>query len=128
MFYITFRQLQKKVRAAQLMKSSSLPPSMARRERVKSTCARLQSTMMNENTENGNTSRLSSNTSIPLEGYRSMMSLLPLRGNNLAAILRCQVSRYYRTTYTFGDHASLFRFRGKGINAFIFMLQRETRT
>ncbi|XP_034192902.2 uncharacterized protein LOC117610073 [Osmia lignaria lignaria] len=88
-----YRQLQKKIRAAQLMKSSSLPPSMARRERVKSTCTRLRSTMMNENTENGNTSRLSSNTSIPLEGYRSMMSLLPLRGNNLAAILRCQMSR-----------------------------------
>ncbi|XP_076392298.1 uncharacterized protein LOC100883008 isoform X2 [Megachile rotundata] len=94
-----YRQLQKKIRAAQLMKSSSLPPSMARRERVKSAYKRSQNTMKNyeENTSNRNTSRPSSNTSVPLKGYRSMMSLLPLRGNNLAAILRCQVSRYYKT-------------------------------
>ncbi|XP_031774073.1 protein FAM161A isoform X1 [Apis florea] len=63
------RQLQKRLRAAQLMKSSSLPPSMARRERIKSACTRLQ------------------------KRCKSMMPLLPIRGNNLAAILRCQVSR-----------------------------------
>ncbi|XP_076637313.1 protein FAM161A-like [Colletes latitarsis] len=90
-----YRQLQKRVRAAELMKSSSLPPSMARRERVKSACTRLQSTgkNCNESTESKNSSQLSNDTSMPLERCRSAMSLLPLRGNNLAAILRCQMSR-----------------------------------
>ncbi|XP_043255067.1 protein FAM161A [Colletes gigas] len=90
-----YRQLQKRVRAAELMKSSSLPPSMARRERVKSACTRLQSTgkNCNESNESKNSSQLSNNTSMPLERCRSAMSLLPLRGNNLAAILRCQMSR-----------------------------------
>ncbi|XP_053985596.1 protein FAM161A [Hylaeus volcanicus] len=90
-----YRQLQKRVRAAELMKSSSLPPSMARRERVKSASTRLQDTSKNcnENPESKNSSRLSNSASMPLERSRSAMSLLPLRGNNLAAILRCQMSR-----------------------------------
>ncbi|XP_076164411.1 protein FAM161A-like isoform X2 [Ptiloglossa arizonensis] len=89
-----YRQLQKRVRAAELMKSSSLPPSMARRERVKSACTRLQGTdkNCNESPESKN-SQLSNSSSMPLERCRSAMSLLPLRGNNLAAILRCQMSR-----------------------------------
>ncbi|CAK9809068.1 Protein FAM161A [Anthophora plagiata] len=90
-----YRQLQKRIRASQLMKISSLPPSMARRERVKSACTRSQRTMKNSNEsiEHKNPSLLSDNTSVPLGKCKSMMSLLPLRGNNLAAILRCQVSR-----------------------------------
>ncbi|XP_028522988.1 protein FAM161A isoform X2 [Apis cerana] len=89
------RQLQKRLRAAQLMKSSSLPPSMARRERIKSACTHLQSTFKdcNKNIENKNISQMSNNNSISLERCKSMMPLLPIRGNNLAAILRCQVSR-----------------------------------
>ncbi|XP_026674332.1 protein FAM161A isoform X2 [Ceratina calcarata] len=91
-----YRQLQKKVRAAQLMKSSSLPPSMARRERAKSAFARTQglTKRSNENTTNENTSPALDNDPVPLERCRSTMSsLIPVRGNNLAAILRCQVSR-----------------------------------
>ncbi|OAD58342.1 hypothetical protein WN48_11304 [Eufriesea mexicana] len=90
-----YRQLQKRLRAAQLMKSSSLPPSMARRERIKSAYTRLQNTIKNcnENTDDKNVSQLSSNNLMPLKRCKSMMSLLPIQGNNLAAILRCQVSR-----------------------------------
>lgn len=75
------------------MKSSSLPPSMARRERVKSTCIRLRNTNKNYNENiDKNVSELTNNNLIPLE--RSMVPFLPIRGSNLAAILRCQVSRY----------------------------------
>lgn len=90
-----FRHLQKRVRAAELMKSSSLPPSMARRERVKSACTRLEDAKKScdENLGSRNSVRSSNVTSPPLERCRSAMSLLPQRGNNLAAILRCQVSR-----------------------------------
>ncbi|XP_076666287.1 uncharacterized protein LOC143367903 isoform X4 [Andrena cerasifolii] len=85
---------QKRVRAAELMKSSSLPPSMARRERVKSACTDLQDAVRscNGSTESRNSSQLSDSTPMPLERCKSA-SLLPLRGNNLAAILRCQISR-----------------------------------
>ena len=88
-----YRQLQKRVRAAELMKSSTLPPSMARRERVKSACTDLQDAVRscNESTESRN-SQLSNSIPMPLERCKSA-SLLPLRGNNLAAILRCQISR-----------------------------------
>ncbi|CAL7949409.1 unnamed protein product [Xylocopa violacea] len=91
-----YRQLQKKVRAAQLMKSSSLPPSMARRERVKAACKRLLATTKNcdKDVENKDVLQLSNNNLMPLEKCKSMMSPLPIRGNNLAAILRCQVSRH----------------------------------
>ncbi|KAK9306055.1 hypothetical protein QLX08_003118 [Tetragonisca angustula] len=89
-----YRQLQKRLRAAQLMKSSSLPPSMARRERVKSTCIRLRNTNKNYNENmDKNVSQLTNNNLMPLERYKSMVPFLPIRGNNLAAILRCQVSR-----------------------------------
>ncbi|XP_076762207.1 protein FAM161A-like [Xylocopa sonorina] len=90
-----YRQLRKKVRAAQLMKSSSLPPSMARRERVKAACKRLQPTTKNcdEDAENKNVLQLSNNNLVPLGRCKYVMSPLPVRGNNLAAILRCQVSR-----------------------------------
>ncbi|XP_076234708.1 uncharacterized protein LOC143179384 [Calliopsis andreniformis] len=89
-----YRQLQKRVRATELMKSSSLPPSMARRERVKSACTRLQDTAKNynKNVENRSSLQLSSSTPVPFERCQSA-SLLSLQGNNLAAILRCQVSR-----------------------------------
>nr|XP_031825643.1 protein FAM161A [Nomia melanderi]XP_031825644.1 protein FAM161A [Nomia melanderi] len=90
-----YRHLQKRVRAAELMKSSCLPPSMARRERVKSACTRLRDTnkSCNENLGSRSSLQLSNVTSPSMERCRSAMSLLPARGNNLAAILRCQVSR-----------------------------------
>lgn len=75
------------------MKSSSLPPSMARRERVKSACTRLQNTVKNCN-EDIKDKNVSDNNLTPLETHKSTMPILPIRGNNLAAILRCQVSRY----------------------------------
>lgn len=91
------------------MKSSSLPPSMARRERIKSACTHLQSTFKdcNKNIENKNISQMSNNNSISLERCKSMMPLLPIRGNNLAAILRCQVSRYYKIIQNFNKHLFL---------------------
>ncbi|XP_078036053.1 protein FAM161A-like [Augochlora pura] len=92
-----YRDLQKKVRAAELMKSSCLPPSMARRERVRSAfqCTHFKDVKesCNENFGSRNSIESSNVTSPPLERCRSAMSLLPQRGNNLAAILRCQVSR-----------------------------------
>nr|XP_033328223.1 protein FAM161A isoform X1 [Megalopta genalis]XP_033328224.1 protein FAM161A isoform X1 [Megalopta genalis]XP_033328225.1 protein FAM161A isoform X1 [Megalopta genalis] len=90
-----YRDLQKKVRAAELMKSSCLPPSMARRERVRSACTHFKGAKesCNENFGSRNSVESSNVTSSPLERCRSAMSLLPQRGNNLAAILRCQVSR-----------------------------------
>lgn len=78
------------------MKSSSLPPSMARRERVKSARTRLQNTVKNcnEDIKDKNVSQLPDNNLTPVETHKSTMPILPIRGNNLAAILRCQVSRY----------------------------------
>ncbi|XP_071578749.1 protein FAM161A-like [Temnothorax nylanderi] len=83
-----YRQLRKRVRAAELLKSSSLPPSMARRERVKSACAHLQDVEPNKDEDEFVTPAITS------ERTRSAMtSILSSRGNNLAAILRCQASR-----------------------------------
>lgn len=92
------RELTKKVRASELMRSSSLPPSMARRERVKSACAHLQN-FPNDLTkativQSRESSRLSNLTTMTSERSRSALTNLPTRGNNLAAVLRCQASRY----------------------------------
>lgn len=91
-----YRQLRKRVRAAELLKSSSLPPSMARRERVKSAYARLQDTQdtdKNDNDDNDN-NEIASPAPTTSDKVRSLMtSVMSSRGNNLAAILRCQVSR-----------------------------------
>ncbi|XP_076657388.1 uncharacterized protein LOC143361681 isoform X4 [Halictus rubicundus] len=122
-----YRHLQKRVRAAELMKSSSLPPSMARRERVKSACTRLEEAKKNcdENLGSRNSLRLSNVTSPPLERCRSAMSLLPQRGNNLAAILRCQVSRCLSERCLF---VRCVRNRPRTLYiARLFMFQRETR-
>ncbi|XP_043274308.1 protein FAM161A isoform X2 [Venturia canescens] len=89
-----YRQLQKKVRAAELLKSASLPPSMARRERVKSTI--LQSPNYvdeKEGDDGGDNIEICSATPVTSERSRSAMTELSSRGNNLAAILRCQASR-----------------------------------
>ncbi|XP_011697161.1 PREDICTED: protein FAM161A [Wasmannia auropunctata] len=84
-----YRQLRKRVRAAEMLKSSSLPPSMARRERVKSACTHLQDVPSNKDDDE---SVIPATT--PSERTRSAMtSILSSRGNNLAAILRCQASR-----------------------------------
>nr|XP_050852747.1 protein FAM161A isoform X2 [Vespula vulgaris] len=92
-----YRELTKKVRASELMRSSSLPPSMARRERVKSACAHLQN-FSNDSTretivQSRESSRLSNLTTMTSERSRSALTNLPTRGNNLAAVLRCQASR-----------------------------------
>ncbi|EZA55836.1 hypothetical protein X777_04011 [Ooceraea biroi] len=83
------RQLRKRVRAAELLKSSSLPPSMARRERVKSAYARLQDKDKDEDENETATPAPTASDTV-----RSVMtSAMSSRGNNLAAILRCQASR-----------------------------------
>ncbi|KAL6425427.1 hypothetical protein ACFW04_009544 [Cataglyphis niger] len=85
-----YRQLKKRVRAAELLKSSSLPPSMARRERVKSAC--LQDIASNKD---DNESVIPTTTTTASDRTRSAMTsaMMSSRGNNLAAILRCQASR-----------------------------------
>ncbi|KAI4498471.1 hypothetical protein M0802_006406 [Mischocyttarus mexicanus] len=92
-----YRELTKKVRASELMRSSSLPPSMARRERVKSACANLQNFPNDSSKEtpvqSRESSRLSNFTTMTSERSRSALNSLPSRGNNLAAVLRCQASR-----------------------------------
>lgn len=86
------RQLRKRVRAAELLKSSSLPPSMAMRERVKSACSHLEdATNKDEDDEPVVTPTA---TTISDRVRSAMTSLMSSRGNNLAAILRCQASRY----------------------------------
>ncbi|XP_029671306.1 protein FAM161A [Formica exsecta] len=86
-----YRQLKKRVRAAELLKSSSLPPSMARRERVKSACAHLQDIASNKDDDE---SVIPTTTTTVSDRTRSAMtSAMSSRGNNLAAILRCQASR-----------------------------------
>ncbi|KAK2583731.1 hypothetical protein KPH14_009649 [Odynerus spinipes] len=91
------RQLTKKMRASELMRSSSLPPSMARRERIKSACAHLQDPAKDPIKETAvqsrESSRLSNLTPMTSERTRSALTVLPSRGTNLAAILRCQASR-----------------------------------
>ncbi|KAL0100203.1 hypothetical protein PUN28_019553 [Cardiocondyla obscurior] len=84
-----YRQLRKRVRAAELLKSSSLPPSMARRERVKSACAHLQDLTSNKDEDESVTPA----TATSDRTRSAMTSILSSRGNNLAAILRCQASR-----------------------------------
>lgn len=93
------RQLRKRLRAAELLKSSSLPPSMARRERVKSACAHLQDTPKKDADEDelADNSEYSPFIDTPAtsDKARSAMTMLSSHGNNLAAILRCQASRYF---------------------------------
>lgn len=86
-----FRQLRKRVRAAEMLKSSSLPPSMARRERVKSACVHLQDVAPNKDDDESITPAM---TTASDRTRSAMTSILSSRGNNLAAILRCQASRY----------------------------------
>lgn len=89
-----FRQVQKKVRAAELMKASSLPPSMAQRERIKSACITRSRHCTRQDTRRTDESmRICSVTPVTSERSRSVMTDLSGRGNNLAAILRCQASR-----------------------------------
>lgn len=89
-----YRQLQKRLRAAELMKSSSLPPSMARRERIKSATCRISRHCLNDAEEESTTRLLCSNlTPGTSERSRSVMTDLSTRGSNLAAVLRCQATR-----------------------------------
>lgn len=94
-----FRQLKKKIRAAELMKSSSLPPSMARRERIKSATStgprsrNCTNDELQRNPDDESSSRLCSLTPAISERSRSAMTDLSTRGSNLAAILRCQATR-----------------------------------
>ncbi|XP_011629950.1 protein FAM161A isoform X2 [Pogonomyrmex barbatus] len=83
-----YRQLRKRVRAAEMLKSSSLPPSMARRERVKSACAHLEDVAPDKDEDESVTPVTTSD-----RARSAMTSMLSSRGNNLAAILRCQASR-----------------------------------
>ncbi|XP_012535069.1 protein FAM161A [Monomorium pharaonis] len=85
-----YRQLRKRVRAAELLKSSSLPPSMARRERVKSACAHFQDVQGSSNKDDDESV---TPTTTSDRTRSAMASILSSRGNNLAAILRCQASR-----------------------------------
>lgn len=99
------------MRAAELLKSSSLPPSMARRERVKSACAHLQES----NKDDDESVTPATTTS---ERTRSAMtSILSSRGNNLAAILRCQASRY---GLTFNEKAT-----GDNLEYLFFICERS---
>ncbi|KAH0568063.1 protein FAM161A isoform X2 [Cotesia glomerata] len=88
------RQMQKKIRAVELLKSSALPPSMARRERIKSACIpRIRNCSNDECRRNEESLRVCSSTPITSERSRSVLTNQSCRGNNLAAILRCQASR-----------------------------------
>lgn len=80
------------------MNSSSLPPSMARRERIKSAHAHLHDmssrddiVAVNDLRGNNETFRITPMTS---NRTTSTMTVLSSQGNNLASILRCQASRY----------------------------------
>ncbi|KAJ8673965.1 hypothetical protein QAD02_005227 [Eretmocerus hayati] len=101
------RNLQKRIRSVELLKSASLPASMARRERCKSanTANLHKSTGL---TSKGRTSRMGDhscrpesvalNRGTPLcssEKSRAstLTTTLPPNGTNLAAILRAQASR-----------------------------------
>lgn len=88
------RQMQKKIRAVELLKSSALPPSMARRERIKSACIpRVRNCSNDECHRTEESLRVCSSTPITSERSRSVLTNQSCRGNNLAAILRCQASR-----------------------------------
>ncbi|KYM76559.1 hypothetical protein ALC53_13002 [Atta colombica] len=84
-----YRQLRKRLRAAEMLKSSSLPPSMARRERVKSACAHFQDEEPNKDDDES----IIPTTTMSDRTRSALTSALSSRGNNLAAILRCQASR-----------------------------------
>ncbi|KAG5309610.1 F161A protein, partial [Acromyrmex insinuator] len=84
-----YRQLRKRLRAAEMLKSSSLPPSMARRERVKSAYAHFQDMEPNKDDDES----VIPTTTMSDRTRSALTSALSSRGNNLAAILRCQASR-----------------------------------
>ncbi|KAG5321012.1 F161A protein, partial [Pseudoatta argentina] len=84
-----YRQLRKRLRAAEMLKSSSLPPSMARRERVKSACTHFQDMEPNKDDDES----VIPTTTMSDRTRSALTSALSSRGNNLAAILRCQASR-----------------------------------
>ncbi|XP_043475232.1 protein FAM161A isoform X2 [Leptopilina heterotoma] len=93
-----YRSIQKKMRASELMKSSNLPPSMARRERLRSTslhsqCSTAKESANEKNCESRESSRIYNDSSLQLIRSKSALAALPIRGNNLAAVLRCQASR-----------------------------------
>lgn len=82
-----------------MMKSSTLPPSMARRERLRSTslhsqCSTTKESSIDRNCEGRESLRISNDSPLQLIRSRSALAALPVRGNNLAAVLRCQASRY----------------------------------
>lgn len=99
------RNLQKRIRAVELLKSSSLPPSMARRNRCKSamssgslqTKSSCDERRRSCSSPTGGTDSvaLSRGTPLPSERSRSsaMTTALPPHGTNLAALLRAQASR-----------------------------------
>ncbi|KAL7291858.1 hypothetical protein TKK_0014420 [Trichogramma kaykai] len=110
-----FRNIQKRIRAAELLRSSSLPPSMARRDRCKSATSLLSSSIASKSPEDHqqpNKSKTSGSSSqagggevpsgradTPLSSSLRAHSLamttasLPPHGNNIAAMLRAQASR-----------------------------------
>ncbi|XP_068993861.1 uncharacterized protein pyx [Neodiprion pinetum] len=93
-----YRSLRKKVRASELLKSSSLPPSMAARERMRSVNGEFVSLSRELGIERvcgGRESTGASVTPLPSERSRSAMTSTSLstKGTNLAAVLRCQASR-----------------------------------
>ncbi|CAB0042294.1 unnamed protein product [Trichogramma brassicae] len=112
-----FRNIQKRIRAAELLRSSSLPPSMARRDRCKSATSLLSSSIASKSPEDHqqpNKSKTSGGSSsqagggevpsgradTPLSSSLRAHSLamttasLPPHGNNIAAMLRAQASRH----------------------------------
>ncbi|XP_051153245.1 protein FAM161A [Leptopilina boulardi] len=93
-----YRSIQKKMRASEMMKSSTLPPSMARRERLRSTslhsqCSTTKESSIDRNCEGRESLRICNDSPLQLIRSRSALAALPVRGNNLAAVLRCQASR-----------------------------------
>ncbi|XP_012265980.2 protein FAM161A isoform X1 [Athalia rosae] len=92
-----YRTLAKKVRASELLKTSSLPPSMAARARIKSASGDSNnlSGRASERVREGRESTGASVTPLPSERSRSAMTTTSLstKGTNLAALLRCQASR-----------------------------------
>ena len=84
----------------ELMKTSSLPPSTAKRDKCKSTSARSHNSRKSSSGERIRSGResvaLSRGTSLPSERSKSsaMTTVLPPNGINLAAILRAQAARF----------------------------------
>ncbi|XP_011503618.1 PREDICTED: protein FAM161A [Ceratosolen solmsi marchali] len=96
-----FRNLQKRIRAIELMRSSSLSPSMARRSCCKSSSSsrslKASSEERRHRSVGCDNSSIVFNRNTPLFSERSRPSTITTtflpHGNNLAALLRAQVSR-----------------------------------